>query len=122
MVVINHHLLFADLDVRDSGVAQLLPSAGVVVVDEAHQLNDTGVQFAGEALSSQQLIGYARDALRITQEHARGMADWPVLCATLEQAVRELRLQAGRCRLADDCPGRPLPLKVWMPLSGARPW
>ena len=56
----------------------------------------TGVQFAGEALSSQQLIGYARDALRITQEHARGMADWLVLCATLEQAVRELRLQAGQ--------------------------
>ena len=95
VVVINHHLLFADLDVRDSGMAQLLPSTGVVVVDEAHQLNDTGVQFAGDALSSQQLIGYARDALRITQEHARGMADWLVLCATLEQAMRELRLQAG---------------------------
>ncbi|MDR0213714.1 MAG: ATP-dependent DNA helicase [Comamonas sp.] len=105
VVVINHHLLFADLDVRDSGVAQLLPSTGVVVVDEAHQLNDTGVQFAGEALSSQQLIGYARDALRITQEHARGMADWLVLCATLEQAVRELRLQAGQ-----------------IPVGGRRPW
>ncbi|MEX8192482.1 ATP-dependent DNA helicase [Comamonas guangdongensis] len=96
VVVINHHLLFADLDVRDSGMARLLPSTGVVVVDEAHQLNDIGVQFAGQALSSQQLIGYARDALRVTQEHARGMADWLVLCATLEQAVRELRLQAGK--------------------------
>jgi ATP-dependent DNA helicase DinG len=96
VVVINHHLLFADLDVRDSGMARLLPSTGVVVVDEAHQLNDIGVQFAGQALSSQQLIGYARDALRVTQEHARGMADWLVLCATLEQAVRELRLQGGK--------------------------
>lgn len=96
VVVVNHHLLFADLDVRDSGMANLLPSTGVVVVDEAHQLNDIGVQFAGEALSSQQLVGYARDALRLTQEHARGMADWLVLCATLEQAMRELRLQAGK--------------------------
>lgn len=95
VVVINHHLLFADLDVRESGVAQLLPSTGVVVIDEAHQLNDTGVQFAGEALTSQQLIGYARDVLRITQAHARGMADWLVLCATVEQAVRELRLQVA---------------------------
>jgi ATP-dependent DNA helicase DinG len=95
VVVINHHLLFADLDVRESGVAQLLPSTGVVVIDEAHQLNDTGVQFAGEALTSQQLIGYARDVLRTTQAHARGMADWLVLCATVEQAVRELRLQAA---------------------------
>lgn len=96
VVVVNHHLLFADLDVRDSGMANLLPNTGVVVVDEAHQLNDIGVQFAGEALSSQQLVGYARDALRLTQEHARGMADWLVLCATLEQAMRELRLQAGK--------------------------
>ena len=96
VVVVNHHLLFADLDVRDSGMTQLLPATGVVVVDEAHQLNDIGVQFAGEALSSQQLIGYARDVLRSTQEHARGMADWLVLCATLEQAMRELRLQAGK--------------------------
>lgn len=96
VVVVNHHLLFADLDVRDSGMANLLPNTGVVVIDEAHQLNDIGVQFAGEALSSQQLVGYARDALRLTQEHARGMADWLVLCATLEQAMRELRLQAGK--------------------------
>ena len=96
VVVVNHHLLFADLDVRDSGMANLLPNTGVVVVDEAHQLNDVGVQFAGEALSSQQLVGYARDALRLTQEHARGMADWLVLCATVEQAMRELRLQAGK--------------------------
>ncbi|MGU3627075.1 ATP-dependent DNA helicase [Comamonas sp. C24C] len=96
VVVVNHHLLFADLDVRDSGMAHLLPNTGVVVIDEAHQLNDIGVQFAGEALSSQQLVGYARDALRLTQEHARGMADWLVLCGTLEQAMRELRLQAGK--------------------------
>ncbi|WP_120971077.1 ATP-dependent DNA helicase [Comamonas sp. lk] len=96
VVVINHHLLFADMDVRESGVAQLLPSTGVVVIDEAHQLNDIGVQFAGETLSSQQLIGYARDVLRSTSVHARGMADWLVLCATLEQAMRELRLQAGK--------------------------
>ncbi|WP_294261420.1 ATP-dependent DNA helicase [uncultured Comamonas sp.] len=96
VVVVNHHLLFADLDVRDSGMAHLLPNTGVVVIDEAHQLNDIGVQFAGEALSSQQVVIYARDALRLTQEHARGMADWLVLCATLEQAMRELRLQAGK--------------------------
>ena len=95
VVVINHHLMFADLDVRESGMAQLLPSVGVVVVDEAHQLNDTGVQFAGHSLSSQQLTGYARDVLRSGQALARGMADWPVLVARVEQALRELRLAAG---------------------------
>jgi ATP-dependent DNA helicase DinG len=96
VVVINHHLMFADLDVRESGMAQLLPSVGVVVVDEAHQLNDTGVQFAGQSLSSQQILGYARDLLRVVQAQARGMADWLVLTASVEQALRELRLAAGR--------------------------
>ncbi|MCG3784670.1 ATP-dependent DNA helicase [Delftia acidovorans] len=96
VVVINHHLMFADLDVRESGVAQLLPSVGVVVVDEAHQLNDTGVQFAGQSLSGQQLTGYARDVLRAGQELARGMADWMQLSARVEQALRELRLAAGK--------------------------
>lgn len=96
VVVINHHLMFADLDVRESGVAQLLPSVGVVVVDEAHQLNDTGVQFAGQSLSGQQLTGYARDVLRTGQELARGMADWMTLSARVEQALRELRLAAGK--------------------------
>jgi ATP-dependent DNA helicase DinG len=95
VVVINHHLMFADLDVRESGMAQLLPSVGVVVVDEAHQLNDTGVQFAGQSLSGQQLLAYARDVLRAGQSQARGMADWLVLSARLEQALRELRLAAG---------------------------
>jgi ATP-dependent DNA helicase DinG len=40
--VINHHLFFADLAVRESGMAELLPSVRVVVFDEAHQLNETG--------------------------------------------------------------------------------
>lgn len=104
VVVINHHLMFADLDVRESGVAQLLPSVGVVVVDEAHQLNDTGVQFAGQSLSGQQLLAYARDALRAGQAQARGMADWLVLSARVEQALRELRLAAGQAPVGGRLP------------------
>jgi hypothetical protein len=49
VVVINHHLFFADLAVRESGMAELLPSVRVVVFDEAHQLNETGVQFLGRS-------------------------------------------------------------------------
>ncbi|RZK44357.1 MAG: ATP-dependent DNA helicase, partial [Hymenobacter sp.] len=45
VVVINHHLFFADLAVRESGVAELLPSVRIAIFDEAHQLNETGVQF-----------------------------------------------------------------------------
>ena len=96
VVVVNHHLFFADLEVRESGVAQLLPSAGVVVFDEAHQLNETGIQFAGTLTGTAQLQGYARDFLAQTLEHARGMGDWMQLSADLERMLRDLRLAAGR--------------------------
>lgn len=92
VTVVNHHLFFADGELRESGVSPLLPAAGVVVLDEAHQLNDTGIQFAGRTLSSQQLLGFARDVLREATAQARGMADWLVLVAQLEQGLRGLRL------------------------------
>jgi ATP-dependent DNA helicase DinG len=57
VVVVNHHLFFADLNVRESGVAELLPSVTAVVFDEAHQLNEIGVQFLGQQLTTGQLAG-----------------------------------------------------------------
>ncbi|WP_291588878.1 ATP-dependent DNA helicase [Comamonas sp. UBA7528] len=95
VAVVNHHLFFADMEVRESGMAQLLPQAGVVVIDEAHQLNETGIQFAGLVLSSNQLLAYARDVMQDASDHARGMADWLVLAARVQQAVRDWRLVAS---------------------------
>ena len=63
LVVVNHHLFFADLSLRDSGVAELLPSADVVVFDEAHQLVETGLQFVATTLSAARVIDLARDLL-----------------------------------------------------------
>lgn len=63
VVVINHHLFFADLAVRESGVAELLPTVRIAIFDEAHQLNETGVQFLGKNLSTGQLLDFARDML-----------------------------------------------------------
>jgi ATP-dependent DNA helicase DinG len=96
VVVINHHLFFADLAVRESGMAELLPSVRVVVFDEAHQLNETGVQFLGVQLSSGQALDFARDMLAAGLQHARGLADWTQRVAAVERAARELRLAAGQ--------------------------
>jgi ATP-dependent DNA helicase DinG len=60
VVVINHHLFFADLAVRESGMAELLPTVRVAVFDEAHQLNETGVQFLGQQISTAQLLDLTR--------------------------------------------------------------
>ncbi|MBT2321452.1 ATP-dependent DNA helicase [Variovorax paradoxus] len=96
VVVINHHLFFADLAVRESGMAELLPTVRVVVFDEAHQLNETGVQFLGVQLGSGQALDFARDMLAAGLQQARGLADWHQLVAAVERGARELRLAAGK--------------------------
>lgn len=98
LVVINHHLFFADLAVRESGVAELLPTVRVTVFDEAHQLNEIGVQFLGQELSTVQLLELARDALATGLALARGLVDWTGLSQRLETAARDWRLTAGHRR------------------------
>jgi len=91
LVVINHHLFFADLNVRESGVAELLPSVHTVVFDEAHQLNEIGVQFLGRQAGSGQLSSFARDVEQVAAIHARGMAPWSMLVGSLEAAAESMR-------------------------------
>lgn len=108
VVVINHHLFFADLAVRESGMAELLPTVRVAIFDEAHQLNETGVQFLGRQLGTGQLLDFGRDMLAAGLQLARGLADWQQLASVTERAARELRLvvgrQAGRLRWVEEAP------------------
>ena len=96
VVVINHHLFFADLAVRESGMAELLPSVQTVIFDEAHQLNETGVQFLGRQLSTGQLVDFARDMLACGLLHARGLVDWQTLASDTDHAARDLRMVMGK--------------------------
>jgi ATP-dependent DNA helicase DinG len=98
VVVINHHLFFADMAVRESGVAELLPTVRITVFDEAHQLNEIGVNFLGQQLSTVQLLDLCRDVLATGLQLARGLVDWPLICSSLEKATRDLRLAAGMHR------------------------
>jgi ATP-dependent DNA helicase DinG len=98
VVVVNHHLFFADLAVRESGMAELLPTARVTIFDEAHQINETGVQFLGLRLSTAQVLDLARDMLAVGLRLARGLADWHGAAAALEQAARDWRLAAGHAQ------------------------
>ncbi len=110
VVVINHHLFFADLNVRDTGMAELLPSVQTVVFDEAHQLNEIGINFLGRHLSTSQLLELTRDILGAGVQLARGLVDWTLICNVLEKAIRDLRLTAqhvrsgSRLRWADPVP------------------
>lgn len=96
VVVINHHLFFADMAVRESGMAELLPTVRVVIFDEAHQLNETGIQFLGKQLGTSQLLDLARDTLTAGLQLARGLVDWQVVTAAFEKSIRDWRLVVGK--------------------------
>ncbi|GAC13564.1 ATP-dependent DNA helicase [Aliiglaciecola lipolytica] len=61
VVVVNHHLFFADMALKDTGFGELIPEADVVVFDEAHQIPDIASEYFGEALSSRQVHDLVRD-------------------------------------------------------------
>jgi ATP-dependent DNA helicase DinG len=92
VVVVNHHLFFADMALRDSGVAELLPTVDVALFDEAHQLSEAGVQFLGTVLGTAQTIDFARDLLAAGLQQARGLMPWPDLAGACDRAARDLRL------------------------------
>ena len=96
VVVINHHLFFADLAMREGGMAELLPSVRVVVFDEAHQLNETGIQFLGQQLGLGQLLDLARDTLACGLQLAKGLVDWQGVVGEFEKSLRDLRLLIGK--------------------------
>lgn len=95
VVVVNHHLFFADLMLREEGVSSLLPSAQTVIFDEAHQLTDTATLFFGETVSSSQMLELCRDSLAEGMANARDATNWPSALAPLERATRDLRLCFG---------------------------
>ncbi|MCE5182860.1 MAG: ATP-dependent DNA helicase [Betaproteobacteria bacterium] len=92
VVVVNHHLFFADVMLRDEGVAELLPASNTVIFDEAHQLPETASLFFGENLSTSQLLELAHDAHAEGLVSAKDFAALPEGAAALEKAARDLRL------------------------------
>jgi ATP-dependent DNA helicase DinG len=92
VVVVNHHLFFADLALKDTGVAELLPAANTVIFDEAHQLPETATLFFGETVSTSHVLELCRDVLAEGLAHARDGAAWPQVVSPVERAARDLRL------------------------------
>ena len=92
VVVVNHHLFFADVMLRDEGVTELLPVCNTVIFDEAHQLPETASLFFGDNLSTSQLLDLAGDVRIEAITSAKDFAALPKSCDELEKAARDLRL------------------------------
>ena len=96
VVVVNHHLFFADLMLREEGVPELLPQAQTVIFDEAHQLPDTATLFFGETVSTAQLLDFLRDTLATGQSQARDGANWNDVLAPMDRATLATHVPATK--------------------------
>ena len=95
LVVVNHHLFFADVMLRDEGMAELLPACNTVIFDEAHQLPEVATLFFGDTVSTAQVVDLARDARSEGLAHARDCLDLQAGSRDIEKAARDLRLATG---------------------------
>jgi ATP-dependent DNA helicase DinG len=92
VVVVNHHLFFADVMLRDEGVAELLPSANTVIFDEAHQLPEVAGLFFGEDISTSQLVELARDCTAAHLSLAKDSVELGEAIPLLEKSCKDFRL------------------------------
>jgi len=92
VVVVNHHLFFADVVLRDEGVAELLPASNTIIFDEAHQLPETAGLFFGHTVSTAQMVDLGRDIRVEAAVSARDMPSLPAAAQAFEKSARDLRL------------------------------
>ncbi len=95
LVVVNHHLFFADVMLRDEGMAELLPACNTVIFDEAHQLPEVATLFFGDTVSTAQVLDLARDARSEGLANARDCLELQTGGRQLEKVARDLRLAVG---------------------------
>lgn len=95
VVVVNHHLLLADMVLKEEGFGEILPGADAVIVDEAHQLPELAAQYFGARVSSRQLQGIARDATMEALQIAADQETVASLATALEHAVADFVIANG---------------------------
>jgi ATP-dependent DNA helicase DinG len=96
VVVVNHHLFFADVWLKDEGAGELLPRCNTVIFDEAHQLPEVASLFFGETVASGALLELARDSRAEALTAAKDFVHLPAAAQALDKAVRDLRLVFGQ--------------------------
>ena len=92
IVVVNHHLFFADLALKDTGFGELVPESDVIIFDEAHQVPDIASDYFGEAVSTRQLVDLSRDADAIARTTLKDAAQISAVADKLIAHSADLRL------------------------------
>ena len=95
LVVVNHHLFFADMAVKESGFGELIPQAEVIIFDEAHQLPDIASQYFGQSLTSRQLFDLCKDINIVYRTELKDLQQLGTTSDTLLKVVQDFRLLLG---------------------------
>ncbi len=94
LVVVNHHLLLADLAMKEEGFVEFLPGAEAIILDEAHQIPDLAVQFFGVSLSTRELERLVDEARAATLPFSQPALNRRI--DAFQTAIRNLRAEAPR--------------------------
>ena len=100
VVVVNHHLLLADMALKEEGFGEVLPGAEAIVVDEAHQLPEIASRFFSRSLTSRMLRELSRDTLAAAGEETGLAATFMPLCSGLDSTRKSLDLALQSTRSA----------------------
>ncbi|HCM48684.1 MAG TPA: ATP-dependent helicase [Colwellia sp.] len=92
IIVVNHHLFFADMALKDTGFGELIPKAQVMIFDEAHQIGDIASEYFGEAFSSKQLVDLCSDVLQVHRSSLTDVKQLGLAAEKLQKTCQEFRL------------------------------
>lgn len=105
LVVINHHLFFADVWLKDEGAGELLPACNAIIFDEAHQLPEIASLFFGRTVTTGMVVDLTRDVRQEAAESAADFTELPRCAAEVDGAARAVRLAVNN--LAGRLPAAP---------------
>lgn len=94
IIVVNHHLFFADLALKQDGLGELMPTVDAVIFDEAHLLPDIASEYFGMSFSTRQVDSLLSDIQKIqkTEAELKDAAQLSSIAQKTQQALANLRL------------------------------
>jgi ATP-dependent DNA helicase DinG len=92
VLVVNHHLFFADMALKDTGFGELIPKADVVIFDEAHQIPDIASEYFGDAFSTKQILDLCSDVIQIYKTTLTDVKQLGRAAEKCQKAAQEFRL------------------------------
>jgi ATP-dependent DNA helicase DinG len=108
IVIVNHHLLLADLALKEDGFGDILGAADAVILDEAHQIPDLATQFFGATVSSRRIENLIKEAhTEITAQLARVSVESEAAAVVADISVAVRGVEHAAKQLSSSLPSRP---------------